>query len=165
LRIGLVVDPAQPVGHGHRPALDGAFELAHAAPVRGVATSGWRGRSRSLGIADSVTVLAATASAADAAATMIANAVAADHPAIERRPANLLDDDSDLDARLVTTAVGPLPPDVVAAALEAGARHAEALAARGLIESAALVLQGKVRVVDAGGAPRVDVAIAAAACV
>ena len=41
-------------------------------PVRGVATSGWRGRSHSLGIADSVTVLAATAAMADAAATVIA---------------------------------------------------------------------------------------------
>jgi len=44
-------------------------------PVRGIATSGWRGRSFSLGIADSVTVLARTAAMADAAATIIANAV------------------------------------------------------------------------------------------
>ena len=43
--------------------------------MRGIATSGWRGRSFSLGIADAVTVLAATAAEADAAATMIANAV------------------------------------------------------------------------------------------
>src|SRR5262249_48444040 len=44
-------------------------------PIRGVATSGQRGRSFSLGIADAVTVLAHTASQADAAATIIANAV------------------------------------------------------------------------------------------
>ncbi|MBC7476617.1 MAG: UPF0280 family protein, partial [Pseudorhodobacter sp.] len=43
-------------------------------PARGIATSGWGGRSHSLGIADSVTVLAKTAAMADAAATMIANA-------------------------------------------------------------------------------------------
>ncbi|RWG08581.1 MAG: UPF0280 family protein, partial [Mesorhizobium sp.] len=43
--------------------------------VRGVATSGWRGRSFSLGIADAVTVLARTGAEADAAATLIANAV------------------------------------------------------------------------------------------
>lgn len=165
LRIGLVVDPTQRVRHGHRPALDGAFEIAHAAPVRGVATSGWRGRSRSLGIADSVTVLAPTAAAADAAATMIANAVDADHPAIERRPANLLDDDSDLGARRVTTAVGRLPADVIAAALDAGATHAEALAARGLIESAALALQGDVRVAGAGAAGRRSLATVGAGCV
>ena len=40
-----------------------------------MATSGWRGRSFSLGIADAVTVLAADAPACDAAATIIANAV------------------------------------------------------------------------------------------
>jgi hypothetical protein len=43
--------------------------------VRGVATSGWRGRSFSLGIADAVTVLARSGAEADAAATLIANAV------------------------------------------------------------------------------------------
>ena len=40
-------------------------------PVRGIATSGWRGRSWSLGIADAVTVLAHSAAMADAAATML----------------------------------------------------------------------------------------------
>src|SRR5213083_2135808 len=43
--------------------------------VRGIATSGRHGRSFSLGLADAVTVLARTASQADAAATIIANAV------------------------------------------------------------------------------------------
>ena len=41
--------------------LDGQIRIDSAMPVRGVATSGWRGRSQSLGIADSVTVLARTA--------------------------------------------------------------------------------------------------------
>jgi ApbE superfamily uncharacterized protein (UPF0280 family) len=59
--------------------------LTHDRPVRGLATSGWGGRSFSLGIADSVTVLARCAAAADAAATVVANAVDAEHPAIERR--------------------------------------------------------------------------------
>src|ERR1044071_4360417 len=72
-------------------ALDGAVRLTHDNPVRGIATSGWGGRSFSLGIADSVTVLAATAAAADAAATIVANAVNADHAAIERQPARSLD--------------------------------------------------------------------------
>ena len=44
-------------------------------PARGIATSGRHGRSFSLGIADAVTVLARTAAQADAAATIIANAV------------------------------------------------------------------------------------------
>ena len=54
--------------------------------MRGVATSGWRGRSFSLGIADAVTVLARTGAAADAAATIIANAVdLPGHPAVDAR--------------------------------------------------------------------------------
>jgi ApbE superfamily uncharacterized protein (UPF0280 family) len=72
-------------------------------PTRGVATSGRHGRSFSLGIADAVTVLARTASQADAAATIIANAVdLPGHPCIVRCPANALQPESDLGARLVT---------------------------------------------------------------
>ena len=93
--------------------------IAHADPVRGIATSGWRGRSFSLGIADAVTVLAATAAEADAAATMIANAVdLPHHPAISRAPANALQHDTDLGSMLVTTAVGPLSASEVARALD-----------------------------------------------
>ena len=76
-------------------------------PVRGIATSGWRGRSFSLGIADAVTVLAATAAKADAAATIIANAVdLPNHAAITRVPAREIAPDNDLGERLVTRAVG-----------------------------------------------------------
>jgi ApbE superfamily uncharacterized protein (UPF0280 family) len=133
LRAGIFVDAL------HGP-LDGAVRLTHGSPVRGIATSGWGGRSFSRGIADSVTVLAATAAAADAAATIIANAVDADHPAVERLPARELDPDSDLGDLLVTTAVGALPADIVDAALERGAAEARRL---GL--GAALYLKGRWR--------------------
>jgi uncharacterized protein len=114
--------------------------------VRGIATSGWRGRSWSLGIADAVTVLARTAAMADAAATMIANAVdLPGHPAITRRPANALQADTDLGARLVTTGVAPLTEAEVARALSRGLVTAESFRARGLIEAAALFLQGENR--------------------
>ena len=131
------------------PAIDGGVELRAESPVRGLATSGWRGRSFSLGIADSVTILARTAAAADAAATIVANAVNADHPAIERQPANCIADDTDLGMLLVTTAVGTLPADVVAAALDRGLTKAAELQARGLIEGAALALQGQWRLLGA----------------
>ena len=127
------------------PSLDGTFRITAASGVRGVATSGWRGRSYSLGIADSATVLAATAAQADAAATVIANAVDADDPRIRRAPANRLRDDSDLGERLVTCAVGALPPALVDAALAAGAAVADAEIRAGRAIAAALCLQGRVR--------------------
>src|SRR5215471_8358143 len=83
-----------------RPSLFGTTEIEFHHPIRGIATSGWRGRSFSLGIADAVTVLATTAAQADAAATIIANAVdLPGHPAIIRQPANELQPDSDLGPR------------------------------------------------------------------
>jgi hypothetical protein len=115
-------------------------------PVRGIATSGWRGRSFSLGIADAATVLARTAAMADAAATMIANAVNLQHPGIGRRPAREIQCDSDLGDRLVTVAVPVLTSDEKAEALEAGLALAETCLARGLIAGAALFLQGENRV-------------------
>lgn len=112
--------------------------------ARGIATSGRHGRSFSLGIADAVTVLARTASQADAAATIIANAVdLPGHPAIVRRPANELQVDSDLGERLVTRDIGQLSYSEIARALEAGAGCARKLLAAGLIEGASLRLLGE----------------------
>ena len=116
-------------------------------PVRGIATSGWRGRSFSFGIADAVTVLARTAAMADAAATMVANAVdLPGHPGIRRRPACGIQADSDLGTRPVTVEVPALSPQDRDAALAAGLAAAERFRARGLIEGAAIYLQGGRRV-------------------
>jgi len=115
--------------------------------VRGVATSGWRGRSFSLGIADAVTVLARTGAEADAAATLIANAVdLPGNPAIKRIPAQELSPDSDLGARLVTQAVGTLAFGEVARALDNGLAVAEDFRRRGLIAASALFLGGETRI-------------------
>jgi ApbE superfamily uncharacterized protein (UPF0280 family) len=121
--------------------LDGQFSVNAAMPVRGVATSGWRGRSFSMGIADSVTVLARTAAQADAAATVIANAVNVNDARVQRAPAASLKDDSDLGQRLVTTGVPPLAPALVLQALQAGLATARSLQNKGLIYSALLVCQ------------------------
>ncbi len=138
-----------------RPSLFGTTTVHSADPVRGIATSGWRGRSFSLGIADAVTVLADRAAAADAAATIIANAVdLAGHPAIVRVPARELAPDSDLQDRPVTQAVGKLTMEEVNQALEAGTRTAARLFRVGLIRSAALSLQGETRVVGDLGESR-----------
>src|SRR5258708_4209478 len=122
-------------------------------PVRGIATSGRHGRSFSLGIADAVTVLARTASQADAAATIIANAVdLPGHAAVIRCPANELQPDSDLGARLVTRDVGPLTENEIEDALRAGAHKAQQLLVTGLIEGAALRLLGETVLVGSTGA-------------
>jgi uncharacterized protein len=128
-------------------------------PSRGVATSGRHGRSFSLGIADAVTVLARTASQADAAATIIANAVdLPGHPAIVRCPAHDLQPDSDLGARLVTRGVGGLSDAEIDDALEAGAVQARRLLAAGLIDGAALRLHGETVVVAARAMLRSEMA-------
>ena len=135
---GVVNDP-------DRPGLDDRVVLSADRPARGMATSGWRGRSLSFGIADAVTVLAESAAAADAAATLIANAVTVDHPAIERAPAASLREESDLGERPVTVAVEPIPADAKSAALDAGLAEARAMQRAGLIDSARLALQGQTR--------------------
>jgi ApbE superfamily uncharacterized protein (UPF0280 family) len=133
------------------PRVTGIFHLTPDMRIGGIATSGAPGkgsggRSFSLGIADAVTVLAADAATADAAASVIANAVdLPDHPAIGRAPADSIDPDSDLGDRLVTLSVPSLPAAEVAAALEAGRSRAEALCASGMIAAAVLALQGEIR--------------------
>lgn len=143
------------VGLMDRPDRHGlmrAMTIDAADPARGVATSGRHGRSFSLGIADAVTVLARTASMADAAATIIANAVdLPGHPAIVRCPANEVQPDSDLGGRLVTRDVGPLTENEIKAALQAGAACAQQLFESGLIEGAALRLLGETLVVGTTG--------------
>ena len=138
------------VANSDMPSLDGFAAIEFASPVRGIATSGWRGRSFSRGIADAVTVLAATAAAADAAATIIANEVNVEHAAIERAPANSLRDETDLGDLPVTVAVGSLPTILREQALSRGAAKARALRRAGLIEGAAISLQGGWRIIDTG---------------
>ena len=122
----------------------GRITLTASHPARGLATSGWQGRSHSLGIADSVTVLAKTAAKADVAATLIANAVNLhDHPAISRTPANVLMPDSDLGARLVTTKVGSLTKNEIISALTAGQTLACDMIHNNQITTAALSLHGQ----------------------
>ncbi len=137
--VGLVGRPDKPEPAGH-------FKVTLGMPVCGIATSGWRGRSFSLGIADAVTVLARDAAAADVAATLIANRVNANHPAIERRPAHELEPDSDLGMMPVTVSVGPLDEVTRQKALDSGFAVAEEMREAQLIYGAAMLLDGEVRV-------------------
>ena len=155
--IALHISPGQSLtlavgGTGN--GLGDRLTIHHDDPIRGIATSGWRGRSFSLGIADAVTVLAANGAAADAAATIIANAVdLPGHPAIRRESANSIQPDTDLGDRLVTTGVGILSDGEIAEALARGVAIAESLMRRSLIHGAALFLAGQATVVGAVPAP------------
>jgi hypothetical protein len=146
LRAGQVLDCGLVTDLG-APQLAGAMHLSSEMRIGGIATSGapgkgQGGRSFSLGIADAVTVLARDAATADAAATIIANAVnLPDHPMIERVPAVSIDPDSDLGERCVTVSVPYLSPEDVARALEYGRRVADDLCRSGMILAAILAFQ------------------------
>ena len=150
-RIGVVSQLAQALATDAASELvtDGHFVISAEMPVRGVATSGWGGRSFSFGVADSVTVLAATAAQADVAATLIANAVNVQHPSIQRRPANSLRDDTDLGERMVTVDVPSLPAALIQDALQLGLDCARGLQVRGQLHAAFLCCQGQVAVAPA----------------
>ena len=135
------------VGDLSKPKITATARIAAEDRVGGIATSGWRGRSFSLGIADSATILARDAASADAAATIVANAVTIDHPSIGRRPARALDPDSDLGDHLVTVEVGPIDAASIVSALEGGERAARRLSDEGLIAAAYLELGGHRRTI------------------
>ncbi len=127
--------------NGESTLTGGVIEIEAGDRINGIATSGWRGRSHSLGIADAVTVLAKNAAIADAAATLIANAVdLPNSPEVERVAACEIDPDSDLGARRVTVNVGTLTDMQIAQALDAGARTANRFIDNGVIAAAALHL-------------------------
>ena len=124
------------------------IEVRASDSARGIATSGWRGRSHSLGIADAVTVAANTAAAADAAATMIANQIdLVEHPEIRKAPARELSPDTDLRDMHVTIEVGKLTGAEIGFALDRGQKYAQGICDSGIIECAALFLKGQMRIV------------------
>lgn len=139
--IAMVADPAS-------PELVGRIRLSRSDDVGGIATSGRHGRSNSLGIADSVTALATNAAIADAAATLIANAVdLPGHPGVTRLAATELNPDSDLGERLVTVDVAGLDGQDIDTALDRGEIFANAMIADDGIKAVALSLRGRRRLV------------------
>ena len=116
-------------------------EIKYKDKSRGIATSGWRGKSFSRGIADSVTVLADNAAMADAAATMIGNAVDIhNHPKIKKQPANEMYEDSDLKNLLITVEVGLLTKVEIKEALKNGYQKALQYINKDLINTALIQL-------------------------
>ena len=122
-------------GHGGRDL--GRIEIDASDQIGGIATSGRLGRSHSLGIAESVTVLSPSAAAANAVDLP-------GHPAITRRAACDLDEASDLGDLPVVTGCDLLSAAECTRALDAGKRRADDFQRQGLINMAALFLQGHV---------------------
>ncbi|MCS7281208.1 MAG: UPF0280 family protein [Desulfobacterota bacterium] len=85
----------------------------------GVATSGFGGRSFTLGICDLVTVFAESGAIADASATFICNATYVDSPSVKKKRAKDLDPLSDLDEEVVVFR-GKLTYPEMKKALESG---------------------------------------------
>ncbi|MEE9417240.1 MAG: UPF0280 family protein [Acidimicrobiales bacterium] len=134
LKVGLAdVSTASPLGK---------FRIDSTLPIRGVATSGRGGRSLTMGIADSVAVVAPTCAVADAAATLIASAVDLPNSGLVTRvPANDMDAASDLESRPVVIGVQPLTSADANLALQRGLTVAQRLISQRAIGAAALRLQ------------------------
>lgn len=145
------------LGQGEKFTLDihqlnnqkvGQIELFDGDGIGGVATSGKGGRSLTMGIADSVTVLAGTASEADVGATLIANQIdIPGHQGITRRSANEIVDDSDLGKQEVVVSCVHMESNEIDFALDRGNHFALELVSEGKILSAAMFLQSSARVV------------------
>ncbi len=108
----------------------------------GVATSGFGGRSFTLGLADIVSVTADSAALADAAATLIANRTTVEAAGVVRRRAREVDPLTDIPDELVTVDRGCLDTEAVMAAVAKGREEAARLKSAGVIREAVVILKG-----------------------
>jgi len=109
----------------------------------GIATSGWRGRSFSQGIADAVVVVAPSSAVADAAATHVGNHVMDDTiREVKRCRASELDPMTDIPDLQVTVSCGRLTEGKKRKALKNGRDIAQLLMDQGVIWGVGIYLQG-----------------------
>ena len=116
------------------------LRISAADGIGGVTTSGSGGRSFTKGIASAATVVAKTASIADACATSIGNATFSPHPSIRMVRAEEIDPLTDLAGHWVVRDVGELPADTIRAALENGWRYAKMLQDKGIIRGCVIFI-------------------------
>lgn len=124
------------------------IELVPKDGVGGVATSGFGGRSFTLGVANAVTVLAADAISADVGATLVGNAANVESPRVKRSPARELYPATDIPDLFVTVHIGDLDEVEVETALDAGIRKAEEFREDGLILGAFVAVKNHFRFTD-----------------
>lgn len=145
--VAIRADREDPITVGIRPDVNDravSYVLGLDPDLRshGVATSGLGGRSLTRGIASAATVVARTASLADAAATAVANASFLEDEQVFRRPAGEMDPYTDIAGLDVTVKVGPLPEEKKSRALSQSIRKAEDLVQRRVIYGAFVAVQG-----------------------
>jgi len=145
--VAIRADREDPVTVGIRPdvndrAVSYVIGLDPDLRSHGVATSGLGGRSLTRGIASAATVVARTASLADAAATAVANASFLEDEQVLRRPAEEIDPYTDIAGLDITVKVGPLSEEMKNRAVSQSIRRAEDLVQRGVILGAFVAVQG-----------------------
>jgi len=117
-------------------------------PSWGVTTSGLGGRSLTRGVASASTVIAGSASMADAAATAIANASFVEDEQVFQRPAEEIDPETDIAGLPVTVKIGPLSEKTKAMAVSKAIGRAKELIEKDIIFGAYVAVQGKVAMTD-----------------
>jgi hypothetical protein len=108
----------------------------------GIATSGFGGRSFTLGLADSVTVIAETGALADAAATYICNCTNIDSDQVIRQKASEIDPLTDIPDELVTLRINQLNERDIFKSLENGLIMANNIKENKYIYDTVITLQG-----------------------
>lgn len=108
----------------------------------GICTSGFGGRSFTLGIADSAVAISNRASVADAAATFLGNKTNVGSTKIIRERADVIYPDTDIAGLKVTVFVGDITTSQIKKALNNGRKEAQNLTKRKLIWGAVLSVKG-----------------------
>ena len=126
------------------PDYDDVLVLGPGCGSWGIATSGLGGRSLTRGIASAATIVASTASLADAAATAVANASFVEDDQVVQRYAEEVDPHTDIRGLPVTVKVGRITPEKGRIAVSKAMGRAEELVGRGVILGALVAVGGQI---------------------
>ncbi len=116
----------------------------------GIATSGFGGRSLTLGLADIVTVIAENGAVADAAATFLCNKTNIDTDKVLRKRASEVDPSTDIPDELVTVHIADLSDEEIQKALHEGLTEAYRLKKNSIIYDAVFLLKERMVTTIAG---------------
>lgn len=151
--IAIRTGPGVTVNVGIRPdlthsAITDVMKLGDERSSWGVATSGLEGRSLTRGVASAATIVAGSASVADAAATSVANASYVEDESVIQRLARELDENTDIPDTAVTIQAGPFSEEKKDLALSGAMRKAGDLISKGLIYGAYIAVDGKIEMTE-----------------